>query len=284
MKNKKKLTQLRYKYKISITNDETFENLFSIKLSKLNFISLLVSLTLLITILIITLIAFTELKQFIPGHDQNLRQNIITNSIYIDSLKMELQKRDRFFESIQRIVKDKVKPEIIPENNIDTTNNNLYDIDFETTAEESKFRSVIEEQERFNLLLSDKEKISNKEYKFFPPIKGLISQQFDAMNNHFGIDIVAKQDTKISTVLDGTVIFTGWTVKTGYVISIQHSNNLLSTYKHNSVLLKKVGEHVKAGEAIAILGNTGELTSSTHLHFELWKEGKALNPELFIKF
>jgi len=284
MKNKKKLTQLRYKYKISITNDETFENLFSIKLSKLNFISLLVSLTLLITILIITLIAFTELKQFIPGYDQNLRQNIITNSIYIDSLKMELQKRDRFFESIQRIVKDKVKPEIIPENNIDTTNNNLYDIDFETTAEESKFRSVIEEQERFNLLLSDKEKISNKEYKFFPPIKGLISQQFDAMNNHFGIDIVAKQDTKISTVLDGTVIFTGWTVKTGYVISIQHSNNLLSTYKHNSVLLKKVGEHVKAGEAIAILGNTGELTSSTHLHFELWKEGKALNPELFIKF
>lgn len=284
MKIKKKIAQLRYKYKISITNDETFESLFSIKLSKLNLFSLITSFTILITILIILLIAFTNLKQFIPGYDQNLRQNIINNSIYIDSLKMELQKRDRFFESINRIVNDKVKLEIIPENNIDTTNNNLYNIDFETTAEESKFRSVIEEQERFNLLLSDKEKISNTEYKFFPPIKGLISQQFDAMNNHFGIDIVAKQDTKISTVLDGTVIFTGWTVKTGYVISIQHSNNLLSTYKHNSVLLKKVGEHVKAGEAIAILGNTGELTSSTHLHFELWKEGKALNPELFIKF
>lgn len=284
MKNRKRLTQLRYKYKISITNDDTFENLFSIKLSKLNFISLIVSLIVITTTLVTTVIAFTELKQFIPGYDQNLRQKIVNNAIYVDSLKMELNKRDRFFKSIQYVVSGKDKAELLSNISTDTTDNNLHDIDFETTAEESQFRSVIEDQERFNLRIDSEEKKNFDGHKFFPPIKGFISQQFDAMNNHFGIDVVAKQNTKISTVLDGTVIFTGWTVKTGYVISIQHRNNLLSTYKHNALLLKKVGEHVKAGEAIAILGNTGELTSSTHLHFELWKEGKALNPEMFIKF
>jgi murein DD-endopeptidase MepM/ murein hydrolase activator NlpD len=284
MKKKKLITRLRHKYLITILNEQTFEKHFSIKLSKMHIISLLFSFSMLITVLVTMAIAFTSLKEFIPGYDTSLRKTIVENSIYLDSLSMELQKRDRFFASIQKVISGKDKPELEETIGIDTSATAHYTLDYIKTEEEYKFRSIIEEQERFNLHL-ETENIRNNSYqKYFRPIDGIISQKFNAKNNHFGIDIVAKQNSRISTVLNGTVIFAGWTVNTGYVISIQHRNNTISTYKHNAILLKKTGDHVKAGEAIAILGNTGELTTSTHLHFELWRNGKATDPELFIKF
>jgi len=284
MSKEKLITRLRNKYLFSITNEQSFETLFSIRLSKLNIISISISIVIIITATIITTIAFTNLKEFIPGYDLNLRKKIVDNAIYVDSLENELNRRDRFFESIQKVISGKDKPELEDTPITDSIKNSSQSMEFNTSEEEEKFRSTIEEEEKFNLLVNTTERNSNNSHKFFPPITGFISQEFNENNGHYGVDIVAKPNTKVSTVLDGTVIFNAWTVRTGYVITIQHRNNLISTYKHNSVLLKKTGEHVKAGEAIAILGNTGELTTGIHLHFELWKNGKAVNPESYIKF
>lgn len=284
MTKEKLITKLRNKYLFSISNEQTFETLFYIRLSRMNIISVSISILLILSFGIIAAIAFTNLKEFIPGYDSDLRKKIINNAIYIDSLENELSKRDRFFASIQKVVNGRDTSELNEDTKIDSIMKYNQDMNINTTEEEEKFRTIIEEEEKFNLLVNSTEKDSNTDHKFFPPLTGLISQEFDSTNNHFGVDIVAKSNSKISTVLDGTVIFTAWTVQTGYVISVQHRNNLVSTYKHNSVLLKKTGEHVRAGEAIAILGNTGELTTGIHLHFELWKSGKAINPESYIKF
>jgi murein DD-endopeptidase MepM/ murein hydrolase activator NlpD len=119
---------------------------------------------------------------------------------------------------------------------------------------------------------------------FFTPLKGSITNSFEPTSRHYGIDIVAPKNEAIKATLDGTVIFAEWTVKTGYVIQLQHANNLTSIYKHNSVLLKEVGDAILAGEAIAIVGNSGKLTSGPHLHFELWRDGVALDPEKYINF
>ena len=123
-----------------------------------------------------------------------------------------------------------------------------------------------------------------RNFFFFTPLKGFVTNNFNALNSHYGIDIVAKKNEPIKATLDGTVIFCDWTIKTGYVIAIQHQNNIISVYKHNSALMKKEGNYVKAGEVIAIIGNTGELTSGPHLHFELWYDGKAVNPKEFMRF
>lgn len=284
MKKDKIISHLRKKFIITISGEHTFENHFSIKLSIINIISLLFSFTMLVIILVTLAIAFTGLKKFIPGYDKNLRQKIVNNAMYIDSLSLELQKRDNFFASIQKVISGKDKPELEEASAMDTTKTAHYSLEYKKTNEENEFRSQIEEQERFNLHLETEDKTTNTEQKYFLPIDGIVSQKFDSKNNHYGIDLVAKQNSRISTVLNGTVIFTGWTVNTGYVISIQHGNNTVSTYKHNAILLKQTGNHVKAGEAIAIIGNTGELTTGAHLHFELWKNGKAIDPELYIKF
>nr|WP_262909872.1 M23 family metallopeptidase [Maribellus sp. CM-23] len=119
---------------------------------------------------------------------------------------------------------------------------------------------------------------------FFVPVKGVVTEHFNSSSDHFGIDLVSEANARISSVLNGTVIFSGWTLKTGYSIYVQHEGNLVSVYKHNSELLKNEGDQVSAGEAIAIIGNTGELSTGPHLHFELWHDGKALNPEHYIDF
>lgn len=285
MSDKKIIKKLKKKYKLSIYNEATLEERFSMRISKINIASVISGLVISTSLIIILLIIFTDLKQIIPGFDRNLREKIIENAITVDSLRTELEKKERFFSSIQSILSgtddNSVETRLKKQDSIASKK---YDIKFKKTKEEENFRKEIEDKERFNLLISTPNKNKHENIKLFPPVQGLISQAFDATHQHYGIDIVAKPNSKISAVLDGTVIFTGWTVKTGHVIHIQHENNIVSIYKHNVELLKKTGQHVKAGEAIAIIGNTGEVTTSAHLHFEIWKNGKAINPELYIKF
>ena len=156
-------------------------------------------------------------------------------------------------------------------------------IRFQISEQENEFRAAIEERERFNLSLGMKEQ-NHDYYHFFPPVEGIVTQSFDEKKRHYGTDIVAKANAKVAAVLDGVVIFTDWTVKTGYVIQVQHTNDLISVYKHNSILLKKQGDYVRAGEVLGVVGNTGEESSGPHLHFELRRAGNPLNPENFIKF
>ena len=185
------------------------------------------------------------------------------NAIRVDSLTDEVMKRDRYLNAIQLVL-----------NGADSSylqmarNGRLkagYDtVHFELSEQESAFRAEIEEQERFNLGIGIKEQ--NKDYyHFFPPIEGVVTQVFDEKKRHYGTDIVAKANAKVAAVLDGVVVFTGWTVKTGYVIQVQHANNLLSIYKHNSILLKQHGDYVRAGEVVAVVGNTGEEIGRAHV-------------------
>ena len=275
--------RLKYKYKLSVINETSYEEVFNFRLSQLHVLTALSVLAVILVVLTILLIAFTGLREFIPGYpDGNMRQMIAQNALRVDSLENELLKRDRFFKSI-RLVLNGGDTTSLERSREDTARYRNDTIRFQISEQENEFRAAIEERERFNLSLGMKEQ-NHDYYHFFPPVEGIVTQSFDEKKRHYGTDIVAKANAKVAAVLDGVVIFTDWTVKTGYVIQVQHTNDLISVYKHNSILLKKQGDYVRAGEVLGVVGNTGEESSGPHLHFELWQGGKALNPETFIKF
>ena len=275
--------KLKYKYKLSVINETSYEEVLNFRLSQLHVLMALSVLAVILVTLTILLIAFTDLREFIPGYpDGNMRQMIAGNAIRVDSLEHELMKRDRFLTSLRLVLSggDTTQMQQIRNDSLKAG----YDtVQFKLSEQESDFRAEIEEKERFNLGFGIKEQ--NKDYyHFFPPVEGMVTQSFDEKKRHYGTDIVAKANAKVAAVLDGVVVFTDWTIKTGYVIQVQHANDLLSVYKHNSVLLKKQGDYVRAGEVLGVVGNTGEESSGPHLHFELWRAGNPLNPEDFIKF
>ena len=275
--------RLKYKYKLSVITETSYEEVFNFRLSQLHVLTALSVLAVILVVLTILLIAFTDLREFIPGYpDGNMRQMIAQNALRVDSLENELLKRDRFFKSI-RLVLNGGDTTSLERSREDTARYRNDTIRFQISEQENEFRAAIEERERFNLSLGMKEQ-NHDYYHFFPPVEGIVTQSFDEKKRHYGTDIVAKANAKVAAVLDGVVIFTDWTVKTGYVIQVQHTNDLISVYKHNSILLKKQGDYVRAGEVLGVVGNTGEESSGPHLHFELWRAGNPLNPENFIKF
>ena len=275
--------RLKYKYKLSVINETSYEEVFNFRLSQLHVLTALSVLAVILVVLTILLIAFTDLREFIPGYpDGNMRQMIAQNALRVDSLENELLKRDRFFKSL-RLVLNGGDTTSLERSREDTARYRNDTIRFQISEQENEFRAAIEERERFNLSLGMKEQ-NHDYYHFFPPVEGIVTQSFDEKKRHYGTDIVAKANAKVAAVLDGVVIFTDWTVKTGYVIQVQHTNDLISVYKHNSILLKKQGDYVRAGEVLGVVGNTGEESSGPHLHFELWRAGNPLNPENFIKF
>jgi murein DD-endopeptidase MepM/ murein hydrolase activator NlpD len=161
-------------------------------------------------------------------------------------------------------------------------------IKFVKSKKDSLLRKQIEGEEQYNLTFSEKPRqqtgINLSQLHFFTPLRGVITNSYNQETDHFGTDIVAGPNEVIKATLEGTVIVANWTLETGYVIQIQHENNLVSIYKHNAELLKKVGNRVLAGEPIAIVGNSGEITTGPHLHFELWYNGSPVNPEDYIVF
>lgn len=286
IKEKKKniVNKLKHKYRLSIYNDDTFEEMWFLRLSRLNVFSIVGTSVLLFTIAIIVLIAFTPIREFIPGYpDGNMRRNIIENVYKLDSLEHELEIRDRYFQSINTIIRGGTPASY--ENTQDTTVT-YEDITFSKSEHDSILRQQIEQEELFNLtiLTNSGSKMDFSSIHFYPPVKGLVTNSFNPRESHFGTDIVAASNKVVVATLDGTVTMATWTLETGYVIQIQHENNLISVYKHNSEILKKAGNHVTAGEAIAIIGNSGELTSGPHLHFELWHNGTAIDPEDYVAF
>ncbi len=286
-KNKKKksfLERFRHKYRLSIYRDETYEEVLNLKLSKLNVFTIIGSTILLFLTIVILIIAYTPVREFIPGYpDEEAVKHIYSNVTLLDSLEKEMTKRDKYFENLRKIISGED-----PDNfdNYSDTNVQYENISFSRSTEDSLLRQMVEQEGQFNLT-SDKNNLSMSSVAhthFFPPIKGLVTNSFDTKNNHYGLDIVAAPNEVVKSTLDGTVIMATWTLETGYVIHIQHANNLLSVYKHNAELLKRQGDFVKVGEPIAIIGNSGELTTGPHLHFELWYNGTPLDPQDFITF
>jgi murein DD-endopeptidase MepM/ murein hydrolase activator NlpD len=285
-KEDKKKNNWRDKYRFSVINDHTFEEVWRIRLTRYNAFLLITFLVVFIIGATTSLISFTNLREFIPGYpDVIMRRNILLSAIRLDSLDRELALRDKYFANLNSIIRGNHPAELYTKQD---TSRDYKSINFTTPPEDSALRARIENEERYNLTLgpASTEPASNLAgLHFFPPVKGIISGRYEIRTKHFGTDIVTKPRAIVSSALDGTVIFTGWTMETGFVIQVQHQNNLVSVYKHNSSLLKETGDLVRAGEAISVVGDSGELyTSGPHLHFEIWYKGSALDPEKHILF
>ena len=238
----------------------------------------------------VTLMTFTPLREYIPGYpDGNMRRNIVLNAIRADSLENEIRIRDQYFRNLQLITQGKEPNNYFNSEDSIITDSlfKLQDVNFSKSKYDSILRKQIEEEEFYNL--SENNYVGNKSdnitrLNFFVPLKGYVTNKFNSSEQHFGTDIVAKPNATVMATLSGTVIMSTWTLDAGYIIEIQHDHGLISVYKHNSQLLKKTGSIVKAGEPIAIIGNTGEYTTGPHLHFELWHKGKPIDAENYIVF
>jgi len=275
-------SKLFHKYRFVIMTDSSFEKKLSVKLSRLNIIAFLGGLVFFCFFSTMMLIAYTPLSEYVPGKSSiEVQKGLIELNIKSDSLESILLNRRVYLENINKIINgDEL---VSPENSEETTSSQTQ-ITFEKSEEDSLFRVKVETEDKSSIYKRDETDNSNNNLMFFTPLSGLISDGYNKKTKHFGIDLVAKEKSRISSVLDGTVVISHWAYETGYVIVVQHKNDYLSFYKHNSVLLKSVGDYVNAGDHIAIIGNSGELSSGPHLHFELWHKGAPVNPENYISF
>lgn len=277
-KIKEKLT---FKYRFVVLNEDTFEERFSFKLNRLNafvfggiFSVLLISLT----ILFITL---TPLKEYIQGYSSSELQKETTNLVYkVDSLNQMLSVNDMYIENIQQVLKGEIKRVTFNKDSV-LRQFQIDEIDFAPSSIDSAFRQEVEQMDRFSVFQQAKK---STDIVFSSPIKGQITQQYDDQERHFAVDIAVDKDTPVKAVADGTVIFKGFTADTGYVIIIEHGQGFTSVYKHNASIYKEQGALVKTGEVIASAGSTGDFSSGTHLHFELWNDGYPVNPTNYINF
>jgi len=283
-KERKKLAKkLLHKYRLVILNEDTFEERFAIKLTRLN-VFVIGSLSTIFLIAITTIfIAFTPLREYIPGYSSTkLKKEATTLSYKTDSLQRVIALNAQYFESIRRVLKGDVNAvDFNKDSIINAAKLDIGEVDLNPSKEDSLLREKIDKEDKYNLFESA---ISRVNFVLFPPVNGAISQSYNVQEKHFALDIVVAIDTPVKAAADGTVILAEWTTQTGYVIVVDHGNGLISAYKHNASLTKAQGDLVKAGEVIAISGNTGNLTTGPHLHFELWSDGYPIDPTTFIDF
>ncbi|MBQ8521254.1 MAG: M23 family metallopeptidase [Bacteroides sp.] len=283
MKNKQKAfwRNVKFKYKLTIMNENTLEEIVGIHVSKLNGVSVLLSAVTVIFLVAASIIAFTPLRNYLPGYmNSEVREQVVTNALRADSLQEALSRQSLYIMNIQDILRGEVQADTV--HSIDSLTASRSEELMERTRQEEEFRRQYEEKERYNLTATDYNVTSG--LIFHRPTRGMISAGFDVNKKHYGVDIAATPDESVLATLDGTVILATYTADTGYVIQVQHGQNMVSVYKHCGSLLKKEGDTVKAGEAIALVGNTGEKSTGPHLHFELWNKGRALDPSKYIVF
>lgn len=284
-KKEKLVQKLKNKYQLTIYNKDTLEQAVSFKLSRLNVFAYVSVFIFVIAILVGLIFVYTPLNLLLPSQQNSKLSRQLVNHVYqLDSLKNEILIRDRYFENIQNIMHGRQVNNF--ESPLDTSIR-FQKLEFSRSKHDSVLRRQIEMEEQKSLSnISEKgnRNISLKNLHFFMPVKGIVTNKFDIEGGHPAIDIVSEPNEPVLATLEGTVIIATWSLTTGYIIQVQHAHNIISIYKHNSSLLKNEGDHVSAGEPIAIIGNTGELTTGPHLHFELWYNGSPINPEDYIAF
>ncbi len=286
--NRKELTKkifqmLKDHYRLIIYNDSTIQTVWSIKLTPIKVLTLSSLGAILLILLTTVIIAYTPLRENIPGYPSvKTRQMIIRNYVLVDSLENEITTRDKYFEKLQTLFLGEVPADELP---VSESGIKAHEVEFRSYNADSVFQDkLLEERLGLSISKNSKRLPSIANIHFFTPLRGMITNKFNTKTEHLAIDIVGPLNARISNILEGTVVFAGWTMDTGHSIYIQHENNIISAYKHNAELLKSVGDRVKAGEVIAIMGNSGELTTGPHLHFELWHNGTVLDPETYIDF
>ncbi|MAI92422.1 MAG: peptidase M23 [Flavobacteriaceae bacterium] len=287
MKNKKEnkgfFKKLFNDYKVVVSSEDTFEEKFAFKASKINIFVLMLVYSVILISFTISIVFFTQLRELVPGYSSS---DLLNRAFYLtqktDSLERQIELNNKFYKSIEDVLSGKTD-EFIERDNIpiDSSLNekNLFSIF--PNSEDSILRNYVDSQDKFNLTKNELV-IENK--MFFSPIKGDITQPFNFEENHFAIDVAADIGTPVKSILDGKILFSEWSVDTGHVIIVDHGDNIVSVYKHNSKSLKEQNDFVQAGEVIAYSGNQGSLSSGPHLHFELWKNGTPIDPEPLLNF
>lgn len=294
------MEKLRDKYRLVIMNDDTFEEVTSMKMTPLSLYVGVSSLIVGTAIIVTTLIVWTPLKRYIPGYgDFNRDAEVAELTAKVADMEKEMEAHRRYNENLRKILvgdladlsKEAVEKQGVPADSMSA----IPPEDIERIPEDEQLRAAVDK----GTFTSDPvavaaaaagaappvpREVPLEQLFFMPPVSGETTAGFDLQKNHFGIDVAAPKNTAVKAAADGVVISAGYTVETGYSIAIQHPNNVVTMYKHNSVLLKQTGVAVKTGEAIAIIGNSGENTSGPHLHFELWYKGRPVNPGDYINF
>lgn len=273
---------LLQRYRVVIIADNSLEERMSIRFSLLKFFTATLGVIVFVVFVTLFTVTNTSLSQHLPGRSKDdVLKSLVALTIQADSLQAALNKRETYLNNIESVLSGNdsffINKNILNSEGVVALEN----ISFEASQEDSMLRVEVENEERGALNYAEKE---SGHFVFFPPVFGYVSDTFNFQKKHFAVDLVAKKNSKISSVLAGTVVVSDWSSEVGYVIGIQHKNNYLSFYKHNSILLKKVGDFVAAGEHIAVIGNSGEFSTGPHLHFELWHNGSPVNPLDYIKF
>ncbi len=281
-RTKKIKKKLLHKYRLVVLNEDTFEERFSFKLNRLNVFVFSTIFAVLLIAGTTVLIAFTPLREYIPGYSSTALKERATDLIYkVDSLQQVISINESYLTSIRKVLTGDVKTiDFNKDSILELANANPGEIDFSPSKEDSLLREKVLQEDKYNPLAP----VEDINFVLFPPVKGTVSESYNPKEKHYAVDVVTSKDAPVKATANGTVIFAEWTADTGNVIILKHRNDLISVYKHNASLVKEQGEIVKAGEVIAIVGNTGEFSTGPHLHFELWSDGYPINPENFIDF
>ncbi|HTF06333.1 MAG TPA: M23 family metallopeptidase [Bacteroidia bacterium] len=275
--------RLRIRYRMVVMDDDTFEERVSVTLTPLGILVAVSAITIVMTAIVVSLIAFTPIRVYIPGYgDMGMEKDVITLTEKTDSLMYEANAQKLYLENLKKILQGNDTAVNI-QNPTDTTKK--YDkLDYSRSPEDSALRSEMETGDEYSLALGVSRKTGISGYFFFAPVKGSVTSSFNLAEEHFGVDVASADNESVKATLDGTIISAGWSPEDGYVIQVQHSNNLISVYKHNAALLKKTGQFVKAGEPIAIIGSSGEHSTGPHVHFEIWYNGAPVDPQEYVVF
>jgi len=281
--NKTFLKRIFNDYKVVVSSEDTFEEKLSFKANKINAFIIMLLYSIILIAFTISIVFFTQLREMVPGYSSS---DLLNRAIYLtkktDSLEQQIALNNKFYKSIEDVLSGNVD-EFVSRDEL-SIDSNLISTDIFTISpnlQDSILRQYVENEDKFNLT-NNELVIENK--MFFSPIKGEITQSFNFNENHFAIDIAADIGTPVKSILDGKIIFSEWSLETGYVVVIDHGENIISVYKHNSKTLKEQNDFVQAGEVIAYSGNQGNLSSGPHLHFELWKNGTPIDPEPLLNF
>jgi lipoprotein NlpD len=277
------LQKIRFQYRVSVLNENTLEESFHVRLSRLS-VLIYGSTMVLLTFIILTILIFlTPLRYYLPGYgDAGNRGSIIQESMQSDSILSQIELQSNYLNVVKGVISGNIKPDSVTK--LDSTALQDYaNITLQKSKAESEFVEKYENEEKFNLS-SINAKPNENMYVFFRPSKGVISSSFNLSEKKFGIDIITSPNETVVSVLSGTVVYAAFTFDFGWVIQVQHENNYLSVYKFNTRLLKRIGDNVKAGEGISITGETGDNKTGNHFYFELWQQGKPINPEDLIIF
>ena len=272
------------RFRLTFIDDNTHQHLVTFHFTRTTFFISVVTILVVLCGAIYSILAFTPMKTFIPGYpDARSKRAAIQNAITIDSLENVIFRWELYSENLRRAVEGEEPVRI--DSLIKAKNSPKSEsLDMEEIArQDSLLREHVKEEEQFGISDRGRRDLPIEGLHFFSPLKGVISQGYDPVVHPY-IDIAAPEGSVVTATLDGTVIFAGWSDEAGHTIQIQHDGDIVSIYKHNEKLLKKAGDKVTAGSPIALVGNTGELTTGDHLHFELWHKGQTVDPTLYIKF